>query len=105
MKKYACVLKMVDPEFGLSKEDIINMMKMLSDSEYGYIPLDLESPNANTVALGFIDVAVYEELDFEEKNIIKTIDKALNDMNQENASCEYELSNGYIIYMAYNIPS
>ena len=35
MKKYACVLKMVEPEVGLLKKDILAIKDMLGDSEDG----------------------------------------------------------------------
>lgn len=104
MKKYACVLKMVEPEVGLLKKDILAIKDMLGDSEDGYIPLDLESTNGNTCAIGFIDTSIYEELDFEEKNLLKVLGPVLEDMKKENDLCEYELPNGYIAYMGYNLP-
>lgn len=103
MKKYACVLKMVEPEVGLSKKDILAMKDMLGNSDDGYIPLDLASTNSNTCALGFIDISVYEELDFEKESLLKVLGPVLEDMKKENDLCEYELPNGYIAYMGYNL--
>lgn len=104
MKKYNCVLKILEPEIGVSKNDILAMTDMLAESEYGYIPLDLSSPNGNTCAIGFIEISTYEELDYEKKNLLKVLGPVLDDMRKENSSCEYELSNGYIAYMGYEFP-
>lgn len=103
MKKYACVLKMIEPEIGLSANDLLAMKNMLGSSDDGYIPLDLESRNGNTCALGFIAVSIYEELDYEKENLLKVLGPVLEDIKKENDLCEYELPNGYIAYMGYNL--
>lgn len=103
MKKYVCVLKMVEAESGLSKDDILAISNMLASADNGYIPLDLESKNGNTCALGFIDASVYESLDYKKSKLMEILGPVLDDMNKENTSCEYELPNGYIVYMDYNI--
>lgn len=105
MKKYSCVLKMVEPEMGLSKNDILIINNMLADDEDGYIPVDLYTLNGNTCAIGLISVSIYEEFDFDNRNLLKVLGPILDDVNKENKSCEYELPNGDIAYMGYDFPT
>lgn len=89
MKNYDIVLKEKPLDEGLTKSEICDLLDMIGDNEV--IPVEYQGEYSS--AMGFISINKAAEIDYEYGDISYPshfIQDILNDMKNENDTCEYE---------------
>ena len=96
---FGLVLKEKESLCGLSKVEVIDLYDMLVGLEA--FPIEIEAKTHECSAMGFIDTAYADMIDFDYagSGLIDFIASILDDMNNENESCEYSFK-GIPIYLS-----
>ena len=87
---FGIALKEKECSNGLTRSEVMDLFDML-DSTEAY-PLEIASEFQGSVAMGFITVEASESLyyDYRQSGLLDFITGILDDMNEENESCQYE---------------
>ena len=87
---YGIVLREKEFEYGLDRNDVIDLFDMLGNTEA--YPIELEAREHECSAMGFIaiDAADLLDYDYERSGLHDFIANILDDMNNEEEDCSYE---------------
>ena len=88
--EYGIALREKQAEYGLTRNDVIDLFDMLNNVEA--YPIELEAREHECVAMGFItpEVAELFDYDYEASGLHDFIANILDDMNNESDDCRYE---------------
>lgn len=87
---YGIALREKEFEYGLDRNDVIDLFDMLSGPEV--YPIELEARDHECSAMGFIttDTADLLDYDYELSGLHDFVANILDDMNNETENCTYE---------------
>lgn len=100
-KEYNIALLEKPLDEGLSKSEVMDLFDMLSGANA--IPIEIQGENS--AAMGFINLTDAEFMNYDYTKLENFVKSVLNDMNNENDNCEYEVENncGYsTLYLSRN---
>lgn len=83
-RKFDLVLKEKPLDTGLTVSELMEMMFRIDTSE-SLFPLDIQSEESNSSAIGFISAAAFERIDYDEKKLMEFLQETLflTDSSQE----------------------
>jgi hypothetical protein len=88
-KEYNIALLEKPLDEGLSKSEVMNLFDMLS----GVNAIPIEIQGEHSTAMGFINLTDAEFMNYDYTKLEDFVKSVLNDMNNENDNCEYEVEN------------
>ena len=89
LSEYNIVLKEKPLDEGLSQEEVIDLMDLLSGRDM--IPIEIQANNSS--AMGFINLTDAEFMNYDYSGLIQEVRRILNDMENEREDCTYYVKN------------
>ena len=95
--EYNIVLKEKPLDEGLNKSEVMDLYDLLSGTDA--IPIEIQGECAT--AMGFINLTDAEFMNYDYTELENVVKSVLNDMNNENPDCEYEVEHEHGISTIY----